>query len=154
MGYSTDFYGSFKVNKILDVETCHLLRGLNQTRRMGRKGLPAEFGEEGEFYIGKGDFGQDKEDNIIDYNRPPRTQPSLWCQWTPNGDGTEIEWDGGEKFYCYVEWLEYLIEKILAPRGYKLTGEVKWQGEESEDMGIIKVKNNKITVKRAKITFE
>jgi len=69
-------------------------------------------------------------------------------------DKITIEWDGGEKFYKYSEWIEYLIKKILKPRGYKLNGEVKWEGEENEDMGIIVIKNNVVTIKKAKITYE
>ena len=31
-----------------------------------------------------------------------------------------------EKFYYYVEWLRYLIDNILAPRGYILNGDVEY----------------------------
>ncbi len=41
-------------------------------------------------------------------------------------------WNGAEKFYNYVEWLQYLIDKILAPRGYTLNGECQWFGENWE----------------------
>ena len=113
------------------------------------------FGIEGEFFVdGTGSFGQGDDKNIINYNKPPVTQPSLWCQWVPNKDGTEIKWDGSEKFYEYVPWIQYLITKILAPRGYALNGEVKWQGEDPEDMGIIEIVNNEVKVKHAIITFE
>lgn len=52
----------------------------------------------------------------------------------------------GEKFYKYVEWIKYLIDKILKPRGYIVDGEVHWRGEEFRDIGNIVVKNNKVTV--------
>lgn len=115
----------------------------NQTRRVKRRQPERLYGIEGEFYVdGKGNYGQDHTPDIIDYNKPPSTQPGLWNQWTPNDDGTEIIWDGGEKFYDYEEWIEYLIDKILAPNGYVLNGEVKWRGEEFEDIGTIEIKNN------------
>jgi hypothetical protein len=56
-----------------------------------------------------------------------------------------IEWDGGEKFYDYVEWLEYIINNFLAPKGYVLNGECPYQGEDSDDVGKIVVKDNVVT---------
>lgn len=44
-----------------------------------------------------------------------------------------------EKFYSYVEWLVYIVNKVLKPAGYKLTGTVDWQGEDNDDIGIITV---------------
>lgn len=147
MGYTTEFNGSFRFNKPLDAETHKLLTGLATTRRMARKGLGAEYGTEGEFFVnGAGFMGQGEDKTVIDHNRPPKTQPSLWLQWIPNDDGTELAWDGNEKFYSYVNWLEYLIDKILAPRGYSISGEVTYQGEDSEDFGKIVANDNDISV--------
>lgn len=146
MGYTTDFSGSFQLNQPLQPRMKEFLTKFNETRRMARN-VDEAFGIEGEFYVlGGGSYGQDHEPNIIDFNNQPSTQPSLWCQWTPNEDGTAIEWDGGEKFYSYSEWLFYLINKILAPNGYVLNGTVTWQGEETGDVGKIKVVDNVITV--------
>jgi len=155
MGYHTEFNGDFSVDKPLDDATFALLKGLACTRRMKRKGLdPAVYGVDGEFYYKEGsDMGQEHDDNIVDYNTPPSTQPGLWLQWTPLDDRITIEWDGGEKFYNYVEWLEYIVDKILAPRGYKLSGEVYWDGEDSEDKGKITVKNNKIVARQANFSY-
>ena len=142
MGYSTEFNGEFKINKPLDAATYKLLKGLNETRRMARK-VDKKYGVEGEFYIkGKGSMGQDHEPNIIDFNKQPITQPSLWCQWVPSTDKERIVWDCGEKFYRYTEWIIYLIDKILKPRGYILNGNVDWQGEDSDDRGTICITNN------------
>jgi hypothetical protein len=141
MGYSTDFFGVFNVTPKLKQEDNEFLTKLAQTRRMKRdvtKLPPGYWGVEGEFYVdGEGDYGQTKDASVIDYNTPPSTQPGLWLQWIPSDDGETIQWDGGEKFYNYVEWLEYLIEMILSPRGYVLNGEVEWQGEETDDRGKI-----------------
>lgn len=146
MGYTTDFRGQFNLNKKLDKETHEFLTKLAETRRMARNVGP-EYGTEGEFYVeGKGLMGQDREDNVIDQNQPPSTQPSLWLQWIPTDDGTAIVWDENEKFYCYVEWIEYLIEKILAPKGYVLNGAVDWQGEEFDDMGSIIIEDNQVRI--------
>ncbi len=80
--------------------------------------------------------------------------PGFWCQWVPTEDGMGLEWDGNEKFYNYVEWLEYLIEKFFIPWGIKLNGEVEWEGEESGDLGIIIVKDNEVTTKEGKVTYQ
>ncbi len=77
---------------------------------------------------------------------------SIWCQWEA-GDDT-LFWDGGEKFYSYVPWLKHIINNILKPRGYVLNGEVHWQGEESEDMGIIRVVDNEVKIGTARIEFD
>lgn len=154
MGYTTDFEGHFVFNKPLDADTLKLMKGLATTRRMKRK-VGSEFGVEGEFYIdGTGFAGQDNDATVINSNSPPRTQPSLWLQWIPNEDGTILEWDGGEKFYSYVEWLEYLIVKILQPRGYALAGEVKYQGEDPSDFGKIVLLHNQIVVMRGRQVYE
>jgi hypothetical protein len=113
----------------LKPEHAAYLRLFNETRRMRRSpekagllpdpvreavGLP--LGEEAEYFTGgRGFFGQDEDDSILDYNTPPSGQPGLWCKWTPNEDGTAIIWDQGEKFYDYIEWLEYLMHHVLTP---------------------------------------
>jgi len=90
MGYTTDFSGSFDLNKPLDDETYSFLCKFNETRRMARNVDP-KYGIEGE-----------------------------------------------------IEWIEYIIKSILAPKGYILNGEVNWSGENTEDTGTIKVVSNKV----------
>ena len=144
MGYTTDFAGEFKTDRPLDEETYTLLKGIAETRRMKRDVGP-EYGIEGEYYIEGSDDHLEQDANIIDYNEPPRTQPGLWCQWFILEDKQTIVAEG-EKFYDYIEWLEYLINNILEPRGYKLNGKVKWQGEDMDDRGKIIAVNNKLTI--------
>ena len=146
MGYTTDFSGRFELDKPLAPKMKKFLTMFNETRRMKRN-VDEAFGIDGEFFVfGTGSYGQDNDNTIVDFNQQPSTQPSLWCQWVPTEDGTAIEWDGGEKFYAYSEWLFYLITKILAPNGYTLNGTVIWQGEETGDVGKIHVVNNVVTV--------
>lgn len=71
--------------------------------------------------------------------------PSYYCQWLVNDSGTFIEWDGGEKFYGYIGWLKYIVKHVLEPNGYALNGEVKYRGEDFDDVGSIKIENNNIT---------
>ena len=167
MSYSTYFIGEFSIDKPLDDETFKLLDGLSKTRRMKRS--PAKlakrlnmtraevvkkYGKECEFYYpNDGNMGQEHTDDIIDYNKPPECQPSLWCQWEIDKDTRDIiRWDEVEKFYEYVEWIEYFIDSILKPRDYVVNGEVRWDCEESTDNGTISIENNIVTVKEA-LTF-
>ena len=71
--------------------------------------------------------------------------PGLWCQWIINDNG-ELEWDGGEKFYEYEAWLVYLIDHFFKPLGYVLNGDITWQGDEHDDLGIIHVVDNKVSM--------
>lgn len=131
-------------------------------------GLP--IGTDGAFFVGSAGFrGQDRDVSVIDYNTPPgqsdyrdkdfnevwnenerrakhgECQPGLWCQWTVSEDNTKLEWDGGEKFYHYIEWLNYIINNFTAPWGYKLNGEISWVGEDDQnDRGKIVVVDNDV----------
>lgn len=136
MGYNTTFYGEFKLNKPLDKELKDYLTKFSDSRRVKRK-LPFEYGIDGEFYV---DQGESK--SIVDYNKPPSTQPGLWCGWIPSNDGSSIVWNEVEKFYYYEEWIVYLIQKILAPKGYILNGSVSFEGEDTDDSGCLVVKDN------------
>lgn len=133
--------------------------------------LNLPIGDKGDFYCGSGMAGQDGghfnstiDNSVTEYNfapgegrwgdtKPKATcvgQPSLWCQWNPSDDGTEIIWDGSEKFYNYTEWLEYLIATFLKPWGYKVNGMVEWRGEDSHDIGVIEVVDNVVTTHKGK----
>lgn len=127
------------------------------------------YGVDGEFFaMDDGNSGQKSDDSIIDYNTPPGQvgygdknqrrakeglcQPGLWCQWIINGKN-ELQWDGGEKFYSYIEWLQYLITNFFQPWGVLLNGEIEWEGEESSDRGKIVVTDNTIEVYEGTTTY-
>ena len=49
------------------------------------------------------------------------------------------------------------IEKIIDPaliKHIKLNGKIKWNGEDSDDVGLITVKNNKVTYKEGTIVYK
>jgi hypothetical protein len=148
LGYTTTFEGKFQFNRPLDDQAYTFLLKLSQTRRMKRK-MDEQYGVDGEFFVDGERFHGDTEPpnitaTITDRNVPPSTQHGLWCDWIPTEDHLYLQWNGSDKFYNYVPWLEYIIAKILEPRSYILNGEVKWQGENEEDTGIIKVVNNAV----------
>lgn len=167
MGYTTDFDGQINLSRALTADEKIFLKKFSETRRMQRDNAKLEvpalnqqlglgLGAEGEFYVhGEGFMGQNAADlSIVNYNCHPSTQPSLWCQWVPSDCGGFIEWDGGEKFYCYVEWMEYIVEKFLAPWGIVANGEIKWFGESLDDIGKIVVSNNVVGVKNGSIIYD
>jgi len=134
VGYTTEFEGSFSITPSLDIITKKFINKFSETRHVSRN-IDPKYGVEGEFYI------HDDNSGIINSNLEPSTQPGLWCQWIINDYG-RLKWDGGEKFYNYTEWLVYLIENFFAPHDYTLGGEVKYQGERSDDIGKIIVYKN------------
>jgi hypothetical protein len=167
MGYTTDFEGAFDISPDLKMKHYAYLLKFSESRRMkrdekklakikdpARKAVGRPVGVEGEFFVsGEGFMGQDNDSSVLDGNRPPKTQPGLWCQWVPSEDGTQIEWNGAEKFYDYVDWLKYIVKNFLKPWGYKLNGCVEWKGEESGDIGKIKVKNNVVSVYPGRVVY-
>ena len=168
MGYHTDFNGTLQFNKDVTEELKRFINNFSNSRRMKRDNekikqcypnweeqcYNGKLGREGEYFIsGTGFMCQGDDNSIIDYNRPPITQPGLWCQWIINDYG-ELEWDGGEKFYHYVEWLEYLIENFFKPDGYILNGIISYQGEDFGDTGNIVVVDNYVSVVKNLHTLE
>lgn len=45
-------------------------------------------------------------------------------------------------FYDYLEWLKYIIDEIIKPLGFSLSGKIVCIGEGNEFISIIKVNNN------------
>lgn len=74
-------------------------------------------------------------------------KPGRHCGWCPSDDGTALVEDE-DKFYHYIEWLQYLLDHFLIPWGYVLQGQMAWQGEYEEDIGTIAVEKNVITVSK------
>lgn len=162
MGYTTDFRGALKPDKPFTPELTDFLNKFAGVRHMWRdpelikREFPGwkeqcfngELGTDGEYFIGGEDsFSANFDDpSILNVNRPPKTQPGLWCQWIVDEDGN-IAWDQNEKFYCYVEWLEYIIKNFIEPSGYTVSGAIEWQGESWDDRGLIIVRENQIEVK-------
>jgi len=164
MGYTTEFTGKFWLNTPLEPAHRIYLQRFHDTRRMQRdvSKLPADpyagavglpFGRQGEYFVsGTGFMGQDEDESVTNGNRPPDSQPGLWCQWEPSSDGNVIMWDKGEKFYGYVDWINYLCERFLTPWGYTLDGSVRWQGEESDDYGTLLFEEGKLSTHEQKRT--
>lgn len=165
MGYTTDFTGRFNLDKALTPEHAAYLAAFAGTRRMARTASKTAQREDpvrvaaklgvgpgGGYFVGEGGFRGQGEDlsasweDVTNSNGPPSGQPGLWCQWVPTEDLLGIEWDGGEKFYGYQEWLTYLIEHFLKPWGYVLNGSVGYSGEEPGDVGCVVCEDNRVSL--------
>jgi len=111
MGYTTNFVGSFQLDKQLTLDDYRYLQAFNKEDHRDKDYSP-EYG--------------------------------YYCQWIPTEDGRGLCWDDREKFYNYVEWLQYLIVNFFIPTGYTISGEVTYQGEDTGDCGVIKIENHKV----------
>lgn len=69
--------------------------------------------------------------------------PGFYCQWVTNEDATAILWDGGEKFYEYVDWMNYIIDNYLSKWGVTLSGKIHYQGEATGDHGNLVIKDGR-----------
>lgn len=102
MGYTTRFNGYVTVNPPLSAGEVAFLKAYAATRhcqhQVGPYDAPAGHGCRG----------------FSCFNAAAGV-PDLWCQWVPSDDGTQVKWDGGEKFYYYTEWMKYLIHHFLMP---------------------------------------
>jgi hypothetical protein len=152
MGYTTSFNGGVRVAPPLNAAEIDYLRKFNETRRMSRL--------QGPYFVGGDGFkGQQPDSGIIDYNSPPKGQPSLWCQWEPTPDGASIIWDGGEKFYDAAEWMKYLITHFLQPMAlaknelwflqanHVVNGVIEAQGEDPDDRWDLVVQDNEVFIR-------
>ncbi len=155
MGYYTSFTGRVSVTPPLNPAETSYLQQFAQSRRMNRTKGPY-------FVEGTGCGGQGYDSDIIEYNEPDPSQPSLWCQWRPADDGGAIEWDGGEKFYNSAEWMVYLIDHFLRPGAHAngspvdprlrsftfdhtVNGVIHAQGDEPDDTWRLEVHDNVVT---------
>jgi len=116
MGYSTNFRGELEFDKTLTKDMVDTYNKFANTRH---------------------------EDGY-----KPNGKPSIWLQWeiTEENGKYFLIWDECEKFYNYVEWLEYVIKYVFKGWGLKLNGSFEWRGDEWEDTGQIIVKDNVVVV--------
>ena len=160
MGYTTTFTGKINITPKLNKKEIDYLKRFGETRRVHRQNGP--------YYATKKGAKEQGRD-IIDYNSPPEGQPGLWCQWEPTEDGTALQWDGSEKFYSSVEWMQYLIKhflqenplaKALEPnnfkflKGHTLNGTIEARGESQLDLWQLVVTNNVVETKRGRVVYE
>ena len=112
MGYTTEFKGAFTVTPPLTAEQIVLLQRMNHA------------------------------DDAAALRTLAPGSPDAWCQWRPTLDGTRIEWDRNEKFYKYVEWINWIAAHVVSPS--VLSGVVEYQGESDDDRGTLEVRDGTV----------
>jgi hypothetical protein len=79
-------------------------------------------------------FSEQRHDGLIGMSQ-------VWCDWVPTQDGKGICWNGSEKTYDSVSWLNYVSETFLKKWGIIASGVVRYQGEDDHDCGVIVAKD-------------
>ncbi|WP_019925928.1 hypothetical protein [Nocardia sp. BMG111209] len=153
MGYSTRFEGSVSVTPPLNRHERTYLRKFAGTRRTDRT--------RGPYFVGGSNIhGRGDDSDVLDQDRPPAGQPSLWCGWIPARDGSALAWDGIEKFHDADVWMRYLIDHFLRPGAHAqgrngfgrftfdhvIDGTIHAQGEDPDDIWDLIVTNNAVRV--------
>lgn len=70
--------------------------------------------------------------------------PGSYMQWVPCESLDHIVYDGNEKFYEYLPWMEWLLMR-LKELGITANGEIRWSGEDVDDIGTILVIDSVMT---------
>ena len=157
MGYTTYFNGGFYFNKEVDEKLKEYIDKYSYTRHMSydtsliKEKIPfwraftlnGDLGKNGALIADKqrllddfhGEFVKDYNDNGV--------CPGLWSHWVI--EDNQLVWDEGEKFYNYIEWLEFYITHFFEPYDLVLNGVAYFYGEERGDCGYIIIDENHIS---------
>lgn len=170
MGYQTDFDGEWTITPPLTPAQAEYLEAFSEKRHDAlvpaaaklpdplRKAVKLPFGPDGVYCVAKGivkgwEAPYEAKKPGTNYALGPTQAPGYWCNWHPAKDGTLLEWNQGEKFYDYIEWIQFLIKHFFEPWGRKLNGTVSWYGEDREDAGRIIITNNKIRLEYGQLIY-
>lgn len=82
-------------------------------------------------------------ESVINENGAGLGQPDQRCPWSPNEDGTEIVWMGGNSDNA-ADWLDYLRVHFLRLWHYNISGEIEVEGDESVFGTTITVTNSQV----------
>lgn len=105
MGYTTDFLGHIDLTPGLNEAEAEYLTAFADSRRCWRPGGPYE--------VPGNPRAEEFTTDIA--NTVAEGQPGYWCQWVPCWEGCCVSFNGHEKFYDPIEWLEYLRDHFLKP---------------------------------------
>lgn len=151
-----NFIGHINIDPPLNAQEKEYFNKFSNSRRMDRKKGPY-------FVEGSNEETDLSNEDVIDYNAAPTSQPGLWCKWIHTQDGSKLTWNGYQKFHAPKEWLEYIIvhffgkepvAKLVHPnafsflQGHTLNGIITIQDNALEYWFII-VRNNKVFVQNS-----
>ena len=163
MGYNTTFKGSMEFDPPLSWEETEYLNGFSKTRRVAMPGDPAGLLPRPQQRTPVGTGGACLIDSDVSGSMGEAAgAPGCWCQWVASEDGKRLEWDGGEKFYNYIEWLSYLNcaffsenawakrahpEALSFLRPHRLQGRIEAYGEEWDDVWALEAEGGQLFVR-------
>eukprot|EP00727_Mastigamoeba_balamuthi_P004892 m51a1_g14400 putative dead-box atp-dependent rna helicase 37-like (1118) ;mRNA; f:358888-378153 len=105
----------------------------------------------GEFAVHKEGENMQGSLLLLDNNMQPIVQPALNCcvtmRWlakTGDKPPQPLHIISGRPYFCWA-WLQYIISRVLEPRGVVANGQFLYQGESLQDKGRIVVRGNIIT---------
>ncbi len=162
MSYWGWFTGELRLSRQLTQNEVAYLQAFFDTRRMKRDagtagrlpdpsreavGLP--IGEEAAYFVGATDH-QEKDVSVIDPNVPPLGQPSLWCHLEIADDGRSLFIEETDHLNPEqtAEWIQYVSEHFLNIWDIRLSGRMKWVGQDELDTGVIVVDENSVSAER------
>ena len=68
----------------------------------------------------------------------------IWCDLVASP--TTLEWNGAEKTYSLDQWVKYVVNEFIAPKGHRVDGFMEAQGEDPDDRWTLRVDNNVVAV--------
>lgn len=151
MGSETEYKGLITISPPLNLVEYNYLTKFNATRHVNRKSGPY-------FVVAMQPFCLVARDDVLDNNIPAIGQPSVWCGWVPNGDGSNLIWDGDGSAFAQ-EWLEYFISHFFSKKSiakefcqnnfsfleeHNLNGEIKIITSGKSENFLLKIKDNNI----------
>jgi hypothetical protein len=133
MGYSTDFYGVLKTDKEIPAKIAAKMRELSETDTR--------------------DITHGGDHSVA---RPSGGFPGFHCDFAPTDDNHGIRWNGSEKTYDAVEWIDYLVRTYLGPNGITIPdGQfLDAQGEEHGDTWRLTIINGRPVQVNARLVYE
>ena len=143
MGYTTIWHGKLAVKPPLPRAVTRYLTHFFERRHVL---MSPNHHEQGAFEVDHLPPHEVSEEplDVVDWNRPPPSQPFMWCDWEidPLGGSLTVK---RPRNYRSIEWLEYIIWKFISPYHCVVSGTMTWRGEEVGDEGCLHVEGNTIT---------
>lgn len=131
--------GCFTIDKPLTNILYKFLQDFLRCQHIAKRVDNNKFGFQGEFSTNP------EHENLYEPIKQASTQPSIYCQWRIHEDKQSI--------FCndvldesYVDWLVYILNKVLRPNGYNLIGTVVLKSSETDKIKTLEIKNNDVWV--------
>lgn len=79
--------------------------------------------------------------------------PSIHCDFEVNSDATGLVWNGSEKTYEAIDWIQLICDDFLDEFGVLANGSLVANGESRGDVWRLDVKDNVVTRVEGRFEF-